>query len=55
MRIRSVSLVDVAAHRTVPDQLLAWDGDTITAVGPDDGSPLQAGDVDGRGCSRCPG
>jgi len=55
MRIRSVSLVDVAARRTVPDQLLAWDGDVLTAVGPDDGGPLQAGDVDGRGLFALPG
>ena len=55
MRIRSVSLVDVAARRTVLDQLLAWDGDLLTAVGPDDGGPLEAGDVDGRGLFALPG
>jgi len=55
MRIRHVHLVDVAARRTVPDQLIAWDGDAITVVGPDDGGPEQAGDVDGRGLFALPG
>jgi imidazolonepropionase-like amidohydrolase len=55
MRIRSVSLVDVTRRATVPDQLVEWDGDRITAVGPDDGAPLAAGDVDGRGLFALPG
>jgi imidazolonepropionase-like amidohydrolase len=55
MRIRSVSLVDIARRTTVPDQVLEWDGDRIVAVGPDDGSPLGAGDVDGRGLFALPG
>ena len=55
MRIRSVSVVDVARRETVPGQLVEWDGDRITAVGPDDGSPHVAGDVDGRGLFALPG
>ncbi|WP_218938557.1 metal-dependent hydrolase family protein [Modestobacter altitudinis] len=55
MRIRSVSVVDVARRATVPDQVVEWDGDRITAVGPDDGSPPAAGDVDGRGLFALPG
>ncbi len=55
MRIRSVALVDVARRATVPDQVVEWDGDRITAVGPDDGSPPAAGDVDGRGLFALPG
>ncbi|GAB4079891.1 amidohydrolase family protein [Modestobacter muralis] len=55
MRIRHVSLVDVAARRTVPDQLVAWDGDVLTTVAPDDDAPLEAGDVDGRGLFALPG
>jgi imidazolonepropionase-like amidohydrolase len=55
VRIRSVTLVDVARRTTVPDQVVEWDGDRITAVGPDDGSPPAAGDVDGRGLFALPG
>ncbi|MEU2348030.1 amidohydrolase family protein [Modestobacter sp. NPDC049651] len=55
MRIRSVSVVDVARRETVPGQQVEWDGDRITAVGPDDGGPLQAGDVDGTGLFALPG
>lgn len=55
MRIRSVSVVDVARRATVPDQVVEWDGDRITAVGPDDGGPPAAGDVDGRGLFALPG
>jgi imidazolonepropionase-like amidohydrolase len=55
VRIRSVALVDVARRATVPDQVVEWDGDRITAVGPDDGTPPAAGDVDGRGLFVLPG
>jgi len=55
MRIRSVTAVDVPARTTHPDQLLEWDGDRIVALGPDDGSPLRAGDVDGTGLFALPG
>ena len=55
MRIRSVSVVDVARRTTVGDQVVEWDGDRITAVGPDDGTPPAAGDVDGRGLFALPG
>ena len=55
MRIRSVSVVDVARRATVGDQVVEWDGDRITAVGPDDGTPMAAGDVDGRGLFALPG
>jgi imidazolonepropionase-like amidohydrolase len=55
MRIRSVSVVDVARRETVADQVVEWDGDRIATVGPDDGSPLRAGDVDGRGLFALPG
>ena len=55
MRIRSVSLVDVARRTTVPDQVVEWDGDRVVDIGPDDGSGLRAGDVDGRGMFALPG
>jgi imidazolonepropionase-like amidohydrolase len=55
VRIRSVSVVDVARRATVPDSVVEWDGDRIVAVGPDDGSALRAGDVDGRGLFALPG
>ena len=55
MRIRHTSVVDVAARRTVPDQQITWDGDALTAAGPDHGGPLEAGDVDGRGLFALPG
>ncbi|CCH89432.1 putative peptidase, M38 family [Modestobacter italicus] len=55
MRIRSVSVVDVARRATVGDQVVEWDGDRITSVGPDDGTPPAAGDVDGRGLFALPG
>jgi len=55
MRIRSVSVVDVGRRTTVPDQVIEWDGDRIVAVGPADGGPLRAGDIDGTGLFALPG
>ena len=55
MRIRSVSVVDVPTRTTHPGQVVEWDGDRIVAVGPDDDSPLRAGDVDGTGLFALPG